>query len=70
MIVFPDTNVLYPIRLADLILRTAEFHLIDLVWTDELLTEIERVLVDDKRLDGLEKIGLTKFVSIVTEYVN
>lgn len=64
MIVFPDTNVLYPIRLADLILRAVEFHLIDLAWTDELLTEIECVLVEKKKIPQASAI---KFVNEVRE---
>ncbi len=50
--VFPDTATLYPISLADLVFRLAELGMFDLVWTDHLLAEVERVLVDYKGLSG------------------
>ena len=45
MLVFVDTNVWYPVVLADLVLRSVEIGLFDLAWTDESLPEVERVLV-------------------------
>ena len=48
--VFADTATLYPISIADLILRLAEIHVIEFVWSDHLLDEVTRVLVDDKHL--------------------
>ena len=48
--VFVDTATLYPISLADLVLRLAEFGMYDLLWSDHLLAEIERVLVEYKGL--------------------
>ena len=45
-----DTNVLYPVRLADLVLSSVDDGLFDLCVSDHLLDEIERVLVDDKGL--------------------
>lgn len=50
MRVFVDTNVWYPVVLADLVLRSVEFGLFDLVWSEELLGEVERVLVEKKGL--------------------
>lgn len=50
MRVFVDTNVWYPVVLADLVLRSAEIGLFDLAWTDESLAEVERVLVERKGL--------------------
>jgi PIN domain len=50
--IYPDTNTLYPISIADLILRLAEIGLISLAWTEYLLDEVERVLVDHKGLSG------------------
>jgi hypothetical protein len=46
--VFVDTATLYPISLADLVLRLAEFGMYDLLWSDHLLNEVERVLVEYK----------------------
>ncbi len=48
--VFVDTATLYPVSLADLILRLAEFGMFELLWSDHLMAEVERVLVDYKRL--------------------
>ncbi len=41
---------MYPISLADLVLRLAELGLFDLVWSEHLLSEVERVLVESKHL--------------------
>jgi predicted nucleic acid-binding protein len=48
--VFVDSATLYPISLADLVLRLAEAGMFDLLWSDHLLDEIQRVLVDKKGL--------------------
>lgn len=45
--VFVDTNELFPFTVMDLILSLAEDRLLGFVWTDELLTEWERVIVED-----------------------
>lgn len=52
MLVFVDTNVWYPVVLADLVLPSVEIGLFDLAWTDESLTEVERVLVERKGLSA------------------
>ena len=52
LLVFVDTNVWYPGVLADLVLRSVEIGLFDLAWTDESLTEVERVLVERKGLSA------------------
>lgn len=41
MLVFVDTNVWYPVVLADLVLRSVEIGLFDLAWTDESLVEVD-----------------------------
>ena len=48
--VFVDTNTLYPISVADLVLRLAEAGTFDLIWSDHLLAEVERVLLERKGL--------------------
>jgi predicted nucleic acid-binding protein len=58
VIVFADTNIFYPVSLADLLLRAAEFQLIQLAWTDELLQEIQKVLIHEK---GLPRHKARKF---------
>ena len=49
-LVFVDTNVFYPVRLADLVLSCVGDGLFDLCVSDPLLDEIERVLITDKGL--------------------
>ena len=49
-LVFVDTNVLYPVRLADLVLSRAVDGLFDLCVSDDLLDEVERVLTPSKGL--------------------
>lgn len=49
-LVFVDTNVLYPVRLADLVLSCAVDGLFDLCVSDDLLDEVERVLMTSKGL--------------------
>lgn len=42
---FADTNVLFPFSLMDLLLTLAEDYVHDLVWSDRLLDEWQRVIV-------------------------
>ena len=51
-LVFVDTNVFYPVRLADLVLSCVGDGLFDLCVSDPLLDEIERVLVNDEGLSA------------------
>ncbi|MCP4306362.1 MAG: PIN domain-containing protein [bacterium] len=48
--VYPDTNVLYPISVADLTLRLGDIFIHEVVWSADLLDEVDRVLVDYKGL--------------------
>ena len=48
--VFVDTATLYPVSLADLVLRLAELGMFELLWSDHLLDEVQRVLVEYKGL--------------------
>lgn len=48
--VFPDTSVLYPISIADLILRLGDLHVHEVIWSGDLLDEVERVLIEEKGL--------------------
>lgn len=52
--VFPDTNVLYPISIADLLLRLGDVALHAIVWSEDLLAEVERILIDDKGLTAAQ----------------
>lgn len=42
-VAFLDTSVLYPVSLMDLGMRLAEREIHDIRWTEDLLTELERV---------------------------
>jgi predicted nucleic acid-binding protein len=48
--VFPDTATLYPISVADLLLRTAELGIVELLRSEHLLSEVARVLTEYKGL--------------------
>lgn len=48
--VFPDSNTLYPISVADLTLRLADIALNELVWSEDLLAEVEGMLIEHKGL--------------------
>ena len=50
--VFPDANVLYPISVADLFLRLGELYIHEVLWSEDLLSEVEHVLVERKALDA------------------
>ena len=62
--VFFDTNVLFPASLADLTLSTAEYGLFELVYSDHLLEEIQRVLVDNK---GLAPANAQRFIDEICQ---
>jgi hypothetical protein len=49
-LVFIDSNVLYPVRVADLVLSSADDGLFEVCVSDDLLIEIERVLIEVKEL--------------------
>lgn len=62
--VFPDSNVLYPISLADLTLRLGDIAVHEVLWTEDLLAEVERVLVEHK---GLPPEQAAYFCSCIRE---
>lgn len=62
--VFVDTNVLFPASLADLTLSAAEYGLFELVYSDHLLEEIHRVLVDNK---GLAPANAQRFIDEICQ---
>ena len=45
---FPDTSVLYPISLLDLIMRLAEVGAHTVVWSDDLLAELEQKWIEGR----------------------
>lgn len=50
MRVFPDTNVLFSARLINLIMRSHEARIIDVVWSDDLMIELRRIFVERRRM--------------------
>ena len=72
--VLPDTNVLFPFSLMDLLLALAEDYVIDLVLTDRLLDEWQRVIVRErhrtpeaaKKIADLIRTGFAE--SLLPEY--
>jgi hypothetical protein len=48
--VFPDTNVLFSVRLINLIMRTHEARIIDVVWSDDLMIELRRIFVERRQM--------------------
>jgi predicted nucleic acid-binding protein len=49
-LVFIDSNILYPVRLADFVLSSVDDGLFEVCVSEDLLIEIERVLIDTKGL--------------------
>jgi hypothetical protein len=47
--VFVDTNVLFPFSVMDLMLALSEDGVHDVMWTDRLLDEWERVIVRERQ---------------------
>ena len=45
--VFADTNVLFPFSIMDLLLGMAEDGVHEFIWSNDLLDEWERVIVDN-----------------------
>jgi PIN domain len=62
--VFPDTATLYPISIADLLLRTGEIGIVEIVWSEHLLDEVIRVLVEVK---GLPRSAAEYFCDCIRE---
>lgn len=62
--VFPDANVLYPISLADLTLRLGDLAIHQVLWSEDLLAEVERVLIEHK---GLTPDQVAYFCSCIRE---
>jgi hypothetical protein len=49
-LVFVDSNVLYPVRLADRVLSSVDDRVFEICVSEDLLDEIERVLIKSKGL--------------------
>jgi PIN domain len=62
-LVFIDSNVLYPVRVADLVLSSADDGLFEVCVSDDLLIEIERVLIEVKGLAPEKAKIFTKAVA-------
>lgn len=62
-LVFIDSNVLYPVTLADLVLSGVDDGLFEVCVSDDLLIEIERVLIETKGLAAEKAKVFTSAVS-------
>lgn len=62
-LVFLDSNVLYPVRLADLVLSSVDDGLLEVCVSDDPLIEIERVLIETKGLAAEKAKVFTNAVS-------
>jgi predicted nucleic acid-binding protein len=63
--VFVDTNVLFPFSVMDLMLALTEDGMHDLMWTQALLAEWERVIVRTQRRSAASAAAIT---SAIREY--
>jgi predicted nucleic acid-binding protein len=68
-LVFIDSNVLYPVRVADLVLSSADDGLFEVCVSDDLLIEIERVLIEVKGLAAEKAKIFTKAVASNSAHV-
>jgi excisionase family DNA binding protein len=57
--VFIDTNVLFPFSVMDLMLALTEDGIHDVMWSDELLDEWERIIVRERRRSPDSAAGIT-----------
>lgn len=60
--IYPDTNVLFPMTIMDLLLSMAEDFHHDIIWTDYLLAEWERVIIRDKRRTPEQATAITNAI--------
>ena len=68
-LVFLDSSVLYPVRLADLVLSSVDDGLLEVCVSDDLLIEIERVLIEAKGLAAEKAKVFTNAVSLNAAHV-
>src|ERR1041384_6686417 len=64
--VFADTNVLFPFSLMDLMLALTENDVHELMWTDRLLAEWERVICREHHRTAAQA---TSIIAAVHEFV-
>ncbi|MFF3554304.1 PIN domain-containing protein [Streptomyces tsukubensis] len=62
MKVFVDTNVLFPFSVMDLMLALAEESVHDIVWSERLLAEWERVIVREGKRSQESARGVTRAI--------
>jgi predicted nucleic acid-binding protein len=60
--IFVDTNVLFPFSVMDLMLAPSEDGVHDVMWTDRLLDEWERVIVRERQRSADAAAGITAAV--------
>ncbi|MFJ7272582.1 PIN domain-containing protein [Streptomyces sp. NPDC099050] len=62
MRVFVDTNVLFPFSVMDLMLALTEDSVHEVVWSERLLAEWERVIVREERRSAESAAGITRAI--------
>lgn len=60
--IFVDTNVLFPFSVMDLMLALSEDGVHDVMWTDQLLDEWERVIVRERQRSADAAAGITSAI--------
>ena len=60
--IFVDTNVLFPFSVMDLLLALSEDGVHTVVWTDALLDEWERVIVEEQRRPPQTAAAITSVI--------
>lgn len=60
--VFADTNVLFPFSVMDLLLALSEDGIHDVIWTDAMLDEWERVIVREQRRTAETAAAITSAI--------
>jgi hypothetical protein len=60
--VFVDTNVLFPFSVMDLMLALTEDSVREIVWSERLLAEWERVIVREQRRSAESAAAVTRAV--------
>ena len=64
MRVLPDTNVLFSVRLINLLMRSHAAGIVDVVWSDHLLFEFERVMIEKKGISPSAAAGVVNRIKV------
>src|SRR4051794_3954097 len=62
-----DADVLYPASLRDTLLRMAELELYDVFWSQRILEEVTRNLIEDARMTDAQAAHLIEHMNLAFE---